>query len=275
MKNIELIANIKSKRSFLCLGLDTDISKIPSHLKKFNDPIFEFNKEIVDATYDITVAIKPNLAFYESAGIQGLTSLAKTIDYIKAKYPDIYLIADAKRGDIGNTSKMYADAAFREMNFDAVTVSPYMGRDSVLPFLEDKNKHVILLALTSNEGAQDFQFLKLENGKMVYQEVIDISKKWATPENLMYVVGATKAESLVEIRKQIPDYFLLVPGVGAQGGSLEDVCKYGMNSNCGLLVNSSRGIIYASSEIDFAQRARAEALKLQCAMDVQLTLKGL
>lgn len=257
----QIISQIKKKKSFLCIGLDTDLTKIPKHLLNTADPIFEFNKQIVDATHDLCVAYKPNTAFYESNGVEGWKSLEKTAKYIKEKYPEIFLIADAKRGDIGNTSKMYAKAFFENMPFDAVTVAPYMGSDSVLPFLEYKNKWVILLALTSNKGAEDFQLIS-----KLYQEVLEKSKNWGTPENMMYVVGATRPEMFAEIRKIVPDNFLLVPGVGAQGGDLKEVAKYGMNKNCGLLVNASRSIIYASSSNDFAEKARAEAKKMQAEM---------
>lgn len=283
MTRTELFENIKKKKSFLCVGLDSDITKIPQHLLKSEDPIFEFNKQIIDATKDYCVSFKPNLAFYETQGAKGWISLEKTIKYINQSCPDIFTIADAKRGDIGNTSKMYAKAFLETLNFDSITVAPYMGEDSVKPFMEYKNKWVILLALTSNSGANDFQ-LKQTNlnsdvtlsgveghdYKLLYQEVLLASKKWSTPDNMMYVVGATKAEMLSDIRKIIPESFLLVPGVGAQGGSLSDVAKYGMNKQCGLLVNSSRGIIYASTGENFAEKAREEAMKLQKEMEVLL-----
>jgi len=265
MTRQELFENIKRKSSFLCIGLDTDMTKIPPHLLSAADPIFEFNKQIIDATHDLCVSYKPNIAFYETEGVKGWISLEKTIDYINKNYPDQFTIADAKRGDIGNTSKMYAKAFLDKMNFDSITVAPYMGEDSVTPFLEYPNKWVILLALTSNKGAFDFQTLTIDSKKM-YQHVLETSKKWGSSENMMYVVGATKAEMLSDIRTIVPDSFLLVPGVGAQGGSLSEVAKYGMNKNCGLLVNSSRGIIYASSGVDFAEQARAEAKKLQVEM---------
>lgn len=239
-----------------------DLTKIPSHLLLTEDPIFEFNKAIIDATHDLCVSYKPNTAFYEAYGIKGWQSLEKTINYINENYPEIFTIADAKRGDIGNTSSMYAKAFLEDLNFDSVTVAPYMGKDSVEPFLALENKHTILLALTSNEGAFDFQTLET-NGKKLYETVLETSKKWKNAQNLMYVVGATKAEYFAEIRKIIPNSFLLVPGVGAQGGNLQEVCKYGMNQQIGLLINSSRGIIYASNQEDFAQKAREEALKLQ------------
>lgn len=270
MTKKELVENIRQKQSFLCIGLDTDSTKIPQHLLTEEDPIFEFNKQIIDATHDLCVSYKPNMAFYETEGVKGWISLEKTINYINKNYPNIFTIADAKRGDIGNTSKMYAKAFLEKMNFDSITVAPYMGEDSVTPFLEYKNKWVILLALTSNKGAFDFQTSPLAPlqkergiGSVLYQQVLETSKKWGNPDNMMYVVGATKAEMLSDIRKIIPDSFLLVPGVGAQGGSLEEVAKYGMNKECGLLVNSSRGIIYASNGKDFAAKAREEAKKLQ------------
>ncbi|QZT35681.1 orotidine-5'-phosphate decarboxylase [Halosquirtibacter xylanolyticus] len=274
MNSQELFEQIKKKRSFLCVGLDTDKTKIPEHLLDTDDPIFEFNKAIVDATHDLCVAYKPNLAFYESEGIDGLKSLEKTVKYIRENYPELFLIADAKRGDIGNTSKMYAKAFFEHMNFDSVTVAPYMGEDSVTPFLSYENKWVILLALTSNKGAFDFQFME-EDGTRLFEKVLETSKKWGTPENMMYVVGATKAESLSDIRKIIPESFLLVPGVGAQGGSLTEVAKYGLNDKCGLLVNSSRGIIYAGKDEDFTLFARGEAMKVQSEMSSLLEEKGL
>jgi orotidine-5'-phosphate decarboxylase len=261
MTRQELVENIKRKKSFLCIGLDTDVTKIPQHLLKEKDPVFEFNKQIIDATHDLCVSYKPNMAFYETEGVNGWISLEKTIAYINDKYPDQFTIADAKRGDIGNTSKMYAKAFFEKLNFNSITVAPYMGEDSVTPFLEYKDKWVILLALTSNPGAKDFQ---LNNS--LYQRVLETSKNWGNADNLMYVVGATKAEMLSEIRKMIPDNFLLVPGVGAQGGSLQEVAKYGMNEQCGLLVNSSRGVIYAGNGTDFASKAREEAKKLQSEM---------
>lgn len=272
MTKQKLVENIKKKKSFLCIGLDSDITKIPKHLLKSEDPIFEFNKQIIDATHDLCVSYKPNAAFYEAEGIKGWQSLEKTIQYLNKNYPDQFTIADAKRGDIGNTSKMYAKAFLENLNFDSITVAPYMGEDSVKPFLEYKNKWVILLALTSNPGAFNFQTQQLssfEGGErgMVFQQILKTSLQWGTAENMMYVVGATKAEMLSEIRKIIPDHFLLVPGVGAQGGSLQEVVKYGMNNECGLLVNSSRGIIYADSSEKFTIKAREEALKLQKEME--------
>lgn len=260
MNRQELIQQIKAKRSFLCVGLDTDLQKIPSHLQAGKDPIFEFNKEIIDQTADYAVAYKPNIAFYEALGPRGWESLAKTLEYIPK---GIFTIADAKRGDIGNTSDLYAKAFFETMNFDSITVAPYMGIDSVGPFLEYAGKWVILLALTSNEGSQDFQVTTLQTGKPLYQEVLEKSSQWGSPENMMYVVGATRGEKIGEVRKIVPEHFFLVPGVGAQGGSLQDVAKYGMNKDCGLLVNSSRGIIYASKDKDFGKAARHEAMTLQ------------
>jgi orotidine-5'-phosphate decarboxylase len=267
MNKKDLFGQIKAKSSYLCVGLDTDIQKIPEHLKKADDPLFEFNKQIIDATIDYAVAYKPNIAFYEAHGLKGWESLMKTIEYIPK---EAFVIADAKRGDIGNTSKMYARAFFEEMNCDAITVAPYMGEDSVKPFLEFKNKWVILLALTSNAGGKDFQNLTLESGEEVYERVLSKSQEWGSSEELMYVVGATKAEALKNIRQIVPDHFLLVPGVGAQGGSLEEVSKYGMNSECGLLVNSSRGIIYKDSSEAFAQVAGQEANTLQQEMSKYL-----
>lgn len=262
MTTQQLTRQIHQKKSFLCIGLDVDLTKIPKHLLETEDPIFEFNKAIIDATHDLAVSYKPNTAFYEAYGLKGWQSLQKTISYLNENYPDIFTIADAKRGDIGNTSGMYAKAFFEDLNFDSVTVAPYMGKDSVEPFLAFENKHTIMLALTSNEGAFDFQTLTTD-GQPMYQKVLQTSKTWKNAHNLMYVVGATKAEYFAEIRKIVPKSFLLVPGVGAQGGSLSEVCKYGMNANVGLLVNSSRGIIYASSGADFAGQARTEALKIQ------------
>jgi orotidine-5'-phosphate decarboxylase len=272
MTTTALINQIHIKKSFLCIGLDVDLDKIPPHLLELEDPIFEFNKAIIDAKQDLAVAYKPNIAFFEAYGIKGWLSLQKTINYINENYPDIFTIADAKRGDIGNTSTMYAKAFFEDLNFDSVTVAPYMGRDSVEPFLAFENKHTIMLALTSNEGAFDFQTLQVD-GKELYKHVLETSKTWKNSQNLMYVVGATKAEYFTEIRKIVPDSFLLVPGVGAQGGSLSEVCKYGTNANVGLLINSSRAIIYASKGTDFVAKARAEALKMQQEMAVIVSLK--
>ncbi len=262
MTTQQLISQIQQKKSFLCIGLDVDLNKIPKHLLETEDPIFEFNKAIIDATHDLAVSYKPNTAFYEAYGLKGWLSLQKTINYINENHPEIFTIADAKRGDIGNTSAMYAKAFFEDMNCDSVTVAPYMGKDSVEPFLAFENKHTIMLALTSNEGAFDFQTLNID-GKELYKHVLETSKTWKNAENLMYVVGATKAEYFAEIRKIVPDSFLLVPGIGAQGGNLSEVCKYGMNANVGLLINSSRAIIYASNAIDFAEKARVEASKVQ------------
>lgn len=266
MTTKELVSQINLKKSFLCIGLDVDLNKIPKHLLTEEDPIFEFNKAIIDATQHLCVAYKPNTAFYEAYGIKGWQSLEKTINYINKNYPEIFTIADAKRGDIGNTSTMYAKAFFEDLAFDSVTVAPYMGKDSVEPFLNFKNKHTILLALTSNEGAFDFQTKKTDNTEL-YKEVLETSKKWINSENLMYVVGATKAEYFKEIRKIIPESFLLVPGIGAQGGNLNEVCKYGLTKNIGLLINSSRGIIYASNNKDFASAARQKAKELQLQME--------
>lgn len=264
MKRSELIENIRRKGSFLCVGLDTDIKKIPTHLLEKEDPIFEFNKEIIDATAPYCVAYKPNLAFYESLGVKGQEALEKTIQYLKANYPDQFIIADAKRGDIGNTSKLYARSFFEYLNVDAVTVAPYMGEDSVSPFLGYEGKWVILLALTSNKGSHDFQLTEDCNGTPLFERVITTSQKWAGEDEMMYVVGATQGRMFEDIRKVAPKSFLLVPGVGAQGGSLEEVCRYGMiPGECGLLVNSSRGIIYASSDTNFAQAAATEARKLR------------
>lgn len=258
MTREKLIEQIKKKQSFLCIGLDVDLNKIPKHLIETEDPIFEFNKAIIDATHHYAVAYKPNTAFYEAYGLKGWQSLEKTIQYLNQNYPEVFTIADAKRGDIGNTSAMYAKAFLQDLNFDSITVAPYMGKDSVEPFLEFKDKFTILLALTSNEGAFDFQTLETEN-KPLYKQVLETSKNWENAQRLMYVVGATKAEYFKEIRKIVPDSFLLVPGVGAQGGSLQEVCQYGLNKDVGLLINSSRGIIYASHEKDFAEKAAIEA----------------
>ena len=272
----QLFEQIQKKRSFLCVGLDTDIKKIPEYLLETSDPVFSFNKEIIDATAEFTVAYKPNLAFYESLGSKGWESLEKTVMYIRSKHKNIFLIADAKRGDIGNTSGLYARAFFEKMHFDAVTVAPYMGEDSVKPFLTYPNKWVILLALTSNTGAFDFQFLKDEkSGDLLFESILKTSQNWGSAENMMYVVGATKAEKLQEIRQIVPDHFLLVPGVGAQGGSLQEVAKYGLNKQCGLLVNSSRNIIYASSDSDFAEKASFAAREMQQEMEFLLKEAGL
>ena len=266
MKKSELIHQIRAKKSFLCVGLDPDLKKLPANILNSEDPVFEFNKSIIDATAEFCVAYKPNSAFYEANGVKGWISLCKTIHYLKEKYPDHFTIADAKRGDIGNTSTMYAKAFFEEMNFDAITVAPYMGSDSVKPFLDFDNKWVILLGLTSNEGAFDFQTNNVD-GEMLFEKVLRSSTKWGSHENMMYVVGATKAEMLVSVRKIVPDHFLLIPGVGAQGGSLGEVCKYGLNREVGLLVNASRSILYASSSgNDFTRSAAAEAKKMASEM---------
>lgn len=269
MTTEQLVAQIHLKKSFLCIGLDVDISKIPKHLLELEDPIFSFNKAIIDATHHLCVAYKPNTAFYEAYGIKGWQALEKTIKYLNKQYPEIFTVADAKRGDIGNTSTMYAKAFFEDLAFDSVTVAPYMGKDSVEPFLAFNNKHTIMLALTSNKGAFDFQTKKVDN-KELYKEVLETSKSWKNSKNLMYVVGATKAEYFKEIREIIPNSFLLVPGVGAQGGNLQDVCKYGLSKNIGLLINSSRGIIYASNKNDFAKVAKIKAEELQQQMEVIL-----
>lgn len=270
----QLFNQIREKKSFLCTGLDSDIQKLPKHLLGSESPIFEFNKQIVDATAKYSVAYKPNLAFYESECTAGLKALEDTVDYIRSKYPEIFIIADAKRGDIGNTSKLYARAFFEKMNFDAVTVAPYMGEDSVSPFLPYDGKWVILLALTSNKGSDDFQ--NFSNGnRRLFEEVLAKSQQWAGKEKMMYVVGATKADMLADIRKIVPEHFLLVPGVGAQGGSLEEVARYGMNDHCGLLVNSSRGIIFADNTENFANVARQKAEELQKQMEKLLKDKGI
>ncbi len=269
MTTSQLINQIHKKQSFLCIGLDVDLDKIPKHLLEDDDPIFAFNKGIIEATHHLCVAYKPNTAFYEAYGIKGWKALEKTIKYLNKNYPEIYTIADAKRGDIGNTSTMYAKAFFEDLGFDSVTVAPYMGKDSVEPFLAFEDKHTILLALTSNQGAFDFQ-TKTVDGVELYKQVLETSKSWKNSENLMYVVGATKAEFLVDIRKIIPDSFLLVPGVGAQGGNLQEVCKYGMNDSIGLLINSSRGIIYALQDENFAKAAAEKAEELQLQMAVEL-----
>ena len=266
MTTADLVHQIKLKKSFLCIGLDVDLNKIPKHLLKEEDPIFAFNKSIIDATHHLCVAFKPNTAFYEAYGIKGWKALEKTINYLNEKYPEIFTIADAKRGDIGNTSTMYAKAFFEDLAFDSVTVAPYMGKDSVEPFLAFPDKHTILLALTSNQGAFDFQTKQIDQ-KELYKYVLETSKSWTNSENLMYVVGATKAEFLADIRSIIPNSFLLVPGVGAQGGNLQDVCKYGMNAQIGLLINSSRGIIYASNGQDFAAVAAQKTKELQVQME--------
>lgn len=275
MTRKELIDNIKRKKSFLCVGLDTDIKKVPEHIANGPDPIFTFNKAIIDATADYCVAYKPNLAFYESFGAKGWTALEKTVKYIREKYPDQFIIADAKRGDIGNTSQLYARSFFEHLGVDSITVAPYMGQDSVSPFLGYPGKWVILLALTSNKGSHDFQLTEDSTGTPLFERVINTSRKWATPDEMMYVVGATQGAMFEDIRKVAPDNFLLVPGVGAQGGSLEEVCKYGMTNDCGLLVNLSRGIIYASSGTDFAEKAAEEACALRDQMATELNKRGI
>jgi len=274
MTKQELIQEIKAKRSFLCIGLDVDLEKIPPHLLETDDPIFEFNKAIIDATHDLAVAYKPNTAFYEAYGLKGWESLSKTIAYLNKNHPSVFTIADAKRGDIGNTSTRYAKAFFEDMNFDSITVAPYMGSDSIEPFLAFKDKFTIMLALTSNKGGLDFQVLKDEGGTTLYESVLQTSLKWQNSEQLMYVVGATRPEYFQKIRKIVPDHFLLVPGIGAQGGDLQGVCEYGLNNDVGLLINSSRGIIYASSKRDFADRARDNALALQQEMSAILDGKS-
>lgn len=270
MNRAQLFSLIKSKKSFLCVGLDSDINKIPGHLLSFDDPVFEFNKMIIDSTIEYAVAYKPNLAFYESRGIKGLQSLEKTMNYLEQFNNEVFTIADAKRGDIGNTSTQYAvsvfDKAASGFSFDAVTVAPYMGEDSVKPFLAFEGKWAIILALTSNKGSDDFQLFENATGKRLFEQVLERTSKWGNTDNIMYVVGATKAEMLVDIRKLVPDHFLLVPGVGAQGGDLQSVAKYGLNNNCGLLINASRSILFASSGTDFAQKARLEAQTMQIEM---------
>jgi orotidine-5'-phosphate decarboxylase len=276
MKKEDLLIQIKTKRSFLCIGLDADIQKIPKFLLKSEDPIFEFNKKIIDATNSYCVAYKPNIAFYESLGINGWKALEKTINYINSSYPEIFTIADAKRGDIGNTSSMYAKAYFETLNFDSITINPYMGKDSVEPFLEYKNKHTILLALTSNVGAFDFQTKNIvDNSNKLYEEVIKTSTSWENSNQLMYVVGATKASYLKEIRNIVPNNFLLIPGVGAQGGDLKEVCDNGLNNEVGLLINSSRSIIYASNDTNFDIDAAKNAQKIQSQMGDILSSRGL
>jgi len=269
MDHSGLFRNIREKRSFLCVGLDSEIEKIPSFLRKSKDPVFEFNRRIIDATNSYTIAYKPNVAFYECNGTKGWKSLESTLNYIRKNYPDIFVIADAKRGDIGNTSKMYAKEFFETMDFDAVTVAPYVGEDSVTPFLTYRDKWVILLVLTSNKGADDFQYHN-EDGIRLFERVLTVSRKWGNTDNLMYVVGATRAEMLKDIRKIVPDHFLLVPGVGAQGGSLQEVAKYGLNSKCGLIVNSSRGIIFADDSEYFDKTASKKAREIQQEMELYL-----
>ena len=270
MNKQQLIDNIRRKQSFLCVGLDTDIKKIPDHLLDEADPIFTFNKAIIDATADLCISYKPNLAFYESLGVKGWMAFEKTVKYIKEQYPDQFIIADAKRGDIGNTSAMYARSFFEELDIDSVTVAPYMGEDSVTPFLSYPGHWVILLALTSNKGSHDFQLTEDKEGERLFEKVLRKSQEWANDEQMMYVVGATQGRAFEDIRKIVPNHFLLVPGVGAQGGSLEEVCKYGMTKECGLIVNSSRGIIYAGKGHDFADAARQAALEVQQQMAAQL-----
>lgn len=272
MNRQQLIEQIFTKRSFLCVGLDTDIKKIPQHLQTEEDPIFSFNKAIIDATAPYCVAYKPNLAFYESYGIKGMLAFERTVNYLKDNYPQHFIIADAKRGDIGNTSTMYARTFFKEYQLDALTVAPYMGEDSVRPFLDYAGKWTIVLALTSNKGSYDFQLTEDKNGERLFEKVLRISKAWGSEENMMYVVGATQGRMFEDIRRQIPRHFLLVPGVGAQGGSLHEVCQYGMTKECSLLVNSSRGIIYASNDTHFAEVAGLKAQELQQEMDKELAI---
>ena len=270
MTREQLFENIRKKCSFLCVGLDTDVKKIPTFLLKDEDPVFAFNKAIIDATAPYCIAYKPNLAFYESTGVKGWIALEKTVRYLRENYPDQFIIADAKRGDIGNTSAMYARTFFEELNIDAVTVAPYMGEDSVSPFLGYDGKWVILLALTSNKGSQDFQRLQTADGTPFYKHVLGKSQQWATEEQMMYVVGATQGQAFEEIRRIVPNHFLLVPGIGAQGGSLEEVCRYGMTDQCGLIVNSSRAIIYADSTEDVARVAGEKAREVQQQMAAEL-----
>ena len=270
MERKQLIEQKFTKKSFLCVGLDTDLNKVPKFLLNEEDPIFSFNKAIIDATAPYSIAYKPNLAFYECYGLKGMEAFEKTITYLKENYPQHFIIADAKRGDIGNTSKMYAQTFFKEYNVDALTIAPYMGEDSVKPFLEYEGKWVILLALTSNKGSHDFQLFEDKEGVRLFERVLTKSQEWGTTENLMFVVGATQGSLFADIRKLAPNSFLLVPGVGAQGGSLQEVCKYGMNKDCGLLVNSSRGIIYASADENFAEIAGEKAKELQQEMAIEL-----
>ncbi len=275
MNKQQLFENIRRKKSFLCVGLDTDIKKIPQHLLTEEDPIFAFNKAIIDATADLCVAYKPNLAFYESLGLEGWKAFEKTVRYLKENYPDQFIIADAKRGDIGNTSEMYARSFFEHLDIDAVTVAPYMGEDSVKPFLNYEGHWVIVLGLTSNKGSQDFQFTTDAQGERLFEKVLRVTQTWATDDQLMFVVGATQGKLFTDVRRVVPNHFLLVPGVGAQGGSLQEVAQYGMNDHCGLLVNSSRGIIYAEKSEAFAGAARNEAQKIQQEMETLLAQKGL
>ena len=271
MNRTDLVKQIFNKKSFLCVGLDVDINKIPKHLLKEEDPIFAFNKAIIDATAKYCVAYKPNLAFYECYGIKGMIAFERTISYLKSSYPEHFIIADAKRGDIGNTSTMYAKTFFEEYKVDALTVAPYMGEDSVKPFLEYENKWVILLALTSNKGSHDFQLIEDKNGERLFEKVLKKSQEWGNEDNMMYVVGARQGKMFEDIRKIVPNHFLLVPGVGAQGGSLQEVCKYGITKDCGLLVNSSRGIIFASNGVDYADAAAIKASDLQQQMADELS----
>lgn len=275
MNRQKLIEEIRSKNSFLCIGLDVDKNKIPSHLLSEQDPVFAFNKAIIDATHHLAVAYKPNTAFYEAYGLEGWKTLERTISYLNENYPEIFTIADAKRGDIGNTSSRYAEAFFKDLNFDSVTVAPYMGSDSIEPFLAFENKFAIMLALTSNKGGLDFQVIEDGSGEALYERVLKTSLGWANSDRLMYVVGATRPEYFERIRRIVPDHFLLVPGVGAQGGSLKEVCQYGLNSDVGLLINSSRGIIYASQEKDFAAKSAEKAEELQKEMAAILSGAGL
>lgn len=275
MNKQQLFENIRRKKSFLCVGLDTDIKKIPQHLLTEEDPIFAFNKAIIDATADFCVAYKPNLAFYESLGLEGWKAFEKTVRYLKENHPDQFIIADAKRGDIGNTSEMYARSFFEHLDIDAVTVAPYMGEDSVKPFLNYEGHWVIVLGLTSNKGSQDFQFTTDAQGERLFEKVLRVTQTWATDDQLMFVVGATQGKLFTDVRRIAPDHFLLVPGVGAQGGSLQEVAQYGMNDRCGLLVNSSRGIIYADKSEAFAEEARREAEKISREMETLLVQKGL
>lgn len=275
MNKQELIKQIKTKRSFLCVGLDSDIKKLPACVMNSDDPVYEFNKAIIDATAPYTVAYKPNLAFYEATGVKGWISLEKTIQYIKDNYPEIFIIADAKRGDIGNTSALYARSFFEEMKVDAITVAPYMGQDSVSPFLSYEGTWVIVLALTSNPGSHDFQLTKDENGEMLFEKVLRTSQNWGSDQNMMYVVGATQGKSFENVRNIVPNHFLLVPGVGAQGGSLEEVCHYGMNNECGLLVNASRAIIFADNSDNFATIAGEKAKDYQLQMEEQLKVHNI
>lgn len=275
MNRSELVNQIKTKRTFLCVGLDTDLKKVPQYILKEEDPIFSFNKAIIDATADYCVAYKPNLAFYEAFGVKGLMAFEKTVKYLKENYPNHFIVADAKRGDIGNTSAMYARTFFEEYDVDSLTVAPYMGEDSVTPFLGYDGKWVIVLALTSNKGSHDFQLTEDKDGERLFEKVLKTSVNWGNKDNMMYVVGATQGKMFEDIRRIVPDHFLLVPGVGAQGGSLEEVCKYGMNKECGLLVNSSRGIIYAANDETFAQTAAEKAKELMEQMDAELKKYGI